>query len=180
MAEETEPASGRACPWCSALASPEATQCPACGAALAQRESIGDLVIPGVTNVDPALQSYAAQPLRIPGSSPSHGIAGGAVVAAAAAGGPLGLVALGGLAAVAASEYLGAGRGMSGAAVDVEDVGRPSEAVLQALTRLDHEAALTPAPRAGTGSQHVEGDSTEEDSMGAENNAARDPSDPAA
>jgi len=180
VAEETEPASGRPCPWCSALASPEATQCPACGAALAQRESIGDLVIPGVTTVDPALQAYASQPLRIPGSSRSQGIAGGAVVAAAAAGGPLGLVALGGLAAVAASEYLGAGRGMSGAAVDGTDVGRPSEAVLQALKRLDHEAAEATAPKTGSRAQLVVGGSAEVDATGAEKNAAREPSDPAA
>lgn len=168
MAGEAEPASGRHCPWCSALASPEATQCPACGAALAQRESIGDLVIPGVTTVDPALQAYAAQPLRIPGSSPSQGIAGGAVVAAAAVGGPLGLAALGGLAAVAASEYLGAGRGTSGATIDVKDVGRPSDAVLQAARRLDDEAARAAAPETGPGSQLAVGGSAEDDASGAE------------
>jgi RNA polymerase subunit RPABC4/transcription elongation factor Spt4 len=177
MAEEAEPASGRPCPWCSALASPEATQCPACGAALAQRESIGDLVIPGVTTVDPTLQAYAAQPLRIPGSSPSQGIVGRAVVAAAVAGGPLGLAALGGLAAVAASEYLGAGRDMSGAAIDVMDVGRPSDAVLQAVKRLDDEAARAAAPETGSGPQLVVGGSAEDDATGAQKNAARDPSD---
>jgi RNA polymerase subunit RPABC4/transcription elongation factor Spt4 len=45
----------RQCPWCSAVAAVDATHCPACGAALAQRESIADLVIAGVTTVDPAL-----------------------------------------------------------------------------------------------------------------------------
>jgi hypothetical protein len=45
----------RSCPWCSAAAPAEATNCPACGAALAERDSVGDLVIPGVTDVDPAL-----------------------------------------------------------------------------------------------------------------------------
>ncbi len=180
MAEDTEPASGRPCPWCSAPASAEATHCPACGAALAQRTTIGDLVIPGVTTVDPALQAYARQPLRIPGSSRSQGIAGGAVVAAAAAGGPLGLAALGGLAAVAAAEYLGAGRGTPGASIDAIGVGRPSEAVLQAVKRLDEEAARATALTTGTDAQLVVGGSAGEDGTGAEKNAARDPSDPAA
>jgi len=178
LADEAEPASGRACPWCSAQASPGAARCPACGAALAQRESIGDLVIPGVTTVDPGLQAYAAQPLRIPGSSPSQGIAGGAVVAAAAVGGPLGLVALGGLAAVAASEYRGASRGSPGGAVEEEDVGRPSEAVLQALKRLDDEAAEANAARTGSDAKLVVGGSAEDDTTGAEGRTARDPSDP--
>ena len=180
MADETAPASGRSCPWCSALASAEATHCRACGAALAQRTTIGDLVIPGVTTVDPALQAYAAQPLRIPGSSPTQGIAGGAFVAAAAAGGPLGLAALGGLAAVAASEYLGASRGTPGAAIDPTDVGRPSEAVLQAVKRLDDEAATAAAPKTGSGAQPMVGDSAENHGTGAEKNTARDPSDPEA
>ena len=180
MAEETAPAAGRSCPWCSALASAEATPPGACGAALAQRTTIGDLVIPGMTTVDPALQAYAAQPLRIPGSSPTQGIAGGAFMAATAAGGPLGLAALGGLAAVAAAEYLGASRGMAGDAIDPTDVGRPSEAVLQALKRLDDEAATAAAPQAGPGAQLVVGDSTEDHGTGPDNHAARDPSDPGA
>ena len=37
---------GRECPWCATPAAPEATHCGSCGAALAQRESIGDLQIP--------------------------------------------------------------------------------------------------------------------------------------
>jgi len=61
---ETDPS--RECPWCSAPVPPDATHCPACGAALSQRESLGDLAIPGVTTVDPALQAYAAEPLPIP------------------------------------------------------------------------------------------------------------------
>lgn len=125
------------CPWCDASAPAGATECPACGAALAQRTSIGDLVIPGVTNVDPALKAYAAQPLHIPKNSPSQSTAG-AAVAAAAAGGPIGLAALGGLAAVAAAEYLGAKRG-GPAAPGPGELGRPSEAVLKALGRLDSE-----------------------------------------
>jgi hypothetical protein len=133
-----EPAMGRTCPWCSAAAPDAATTCPACRAALAQRESIGDLVIPGVTTIDPALQAIDGKPMRIPGSSPTQGVASGAFVAAAV-GGPVGLAVLGGLAAVGAAEYLGASRGGSGRSVDLADVGRPSDVVLQTMERLESE-----------------------------------------
>ncbi len=46
----------RRCHWCSAEAPDGATHCPACGASLAQRDSLGDVDVPGVTQVDPALQ----------------------------------------------------------------------------------------------------------------------------
>lgn len=133
-----EPAAGRACPWCSASAPDSATTCPACGAALAQRESIGGLVIPGVTTIDPALQSIDGQPMRIPGPSPTQGMASGAFVAAAV-GGPVGLAVLGGLAAVGAAEYIGAGRGGPGRPENLDEVGRPSDVVLQTLERLESE-----------------------------------------
>ena len=180
MVEEAGPAPRRSCPWCSAPAPAEATHCPACGAALAQRTTIGDLVIPGVTTVDPALQAYASQPLRIPGSSRSQGIAGGADVAAAAAGGPLGLAALGGLAAVAASEYLGAGRGTGDAGSDAKGVGQPSEAVLREVVRLDKETTAAAGPRTDPGAPPTARDSTEEGKTGAGRNVEPDPSDPAA
>jgi hypothetical protein len=179
MSEAAAPAAGRRCPWCSEPAAAEATHCRACGAALAQRETIGGLVIPGVTTVDPALQAYAAQPLRIPGSSPSQGVAGGAVVAAAAAGGPLGLAALAGLAAVAASEYLGANHGTPGSPADANDIGRPSEAVLQALERLEREAAEPPDPATDSGPRGESGDSAGDAGTGADDTPARGPADPA-
>ncbi len=135
MSESGEPAA-RVCQWCGASADDAATKCPSCGAALAERESLGGLVVPGVTTVDPALAAYDAQPLRIRGSSPSQGLAGG-TVAAAALGGPAGLAALGGLAAVAAVEYLGAGSDQGGSAPALADVGRPSEAALRMAERLD-------------------------------------------
>jgi RNA polymerase subunit RPABC4/transcription elongation factor Spt4 len=135
----------RRCQWCDARASVDAKQCPACGATLAQRETIGDLVIPGVTHVDPALEQYAAQPLRIKGNSPSQYVAGPAVGAAAAIGGPIGLAALGGLAAVAATEYLGAGRDGSGQP-DPDKVGQPSEAVLQMVEKLEAEGEPPVSP----------------------------------
>ncbi len=39
----------RRCAWCEATAPADATTCPACGAALAQRDDLGGLTIPGVT-----------------------------------------------------------------------------------------------------------------------------------
>jgi hypothetical protein len=41
------------CPWCSAAAPAGTTTCPSCGAAMSQRESLGGIAIPGVTQVDP-------------------------------------------------------------------------------------------------------------------------------
>jgi hypothetical protein len=131
---------GRACPWCSASAAAEATRCPSCGAALAQREDIGGLVIPGVTSIDPALQAIDGQPIHLRGPSPSQGMANGVMVAAVM-GGPVGLAIVGGIAASAAVEYMAAGRGGAGRSQDLEDVGRPSPSTLLALERLEREAA---------------------------------------
>jgi hypothetical protein len=107
-------------------------------------------VIPGVTTVDPALQAYDAQPLRIPGASPSQGAAG-AALGAAVLGGPVGLVAVGGLAALAATEYLGVTGGGQHPA-DLEALGQPSDAARQAVERLEREGeppALPPEDRVG-------------------------------
>jgi hypothetical protein len=131
-----EQRSGRQCAWCDADAPGAATHCPACGAALAQREDLAGLVISGVTSVDPALQAFDAQPHHLRGNSPTQALAGGVAVAAAA-GGPIGLVALGGIAAVAAGEYLGARRDGPATPAELDAVGRPSEAALQAAARLD-------------------------------------------
>lgn len=123
----------RSCAWCGAPeASPEATTCAGCGAALAQREAIGDLAIPGLTSVDAALQDYDKRPLRLRGPSPSQGAAP-ALIVGAMAGGPIGLAAIGGVAAVAAAEFLGARRAGSSS---LEEVGKPSEVALQALEHL--------------------------------------------
>jgi hypothetical protein len=121
---------------------PEMGNCPACGAKLAQREKIGDLVIPGVTHVDPGLQQYAKDPLRIPGASPSQYVAGPAMGAVVAAG-PAGLVALAGLGAVAATEYVTSSRGHTSQA-DLDKLGQPSEAVLQMMKRLDEGSESQP------------------------------------
>jgi hypothetical protein len=127
------------CPWCAAPAAPGATRCTACGAALAQRESIGDLRIPGLTSVDPALEDFDKRPLHLRGPSPSQGVAP-ALIMGAVAGGPIGLVAIGGVAAVAGTEFLGTRVGGPGA-TNPEDVGKPSEAALQALGRLGEAEA---------------------------------------
>ena len=144
MTESTESEPSRECPWCSARAAADATHCPACGAALAQRESIAGLVIPGVTTVDPALQAYDAQPLHIPGASPTQGAAS-AALGAAVLGAPVGLMAAGGLAALAATEYLGVtgGRRQAG---DLETLGQPSEAARQAVERLEREGEPSALP----------------------------------
>ncbi len=132
---------GRTCPWCSAPAADDATTCAACGAALAQREALGGLVIPGLTAVDPGLEAYAAQPLRIPGPSPTQAHASGAV-AAGLMGGPVGLAALGGLAAMAAAEYLGAGGGAGG----TDGIGVPHELAVRMVEQLEEqERTGTPA-----------------------------------
>src|SRR6476620_4278558 len=128
---------GRTCPWCSAAASDDATTCSSCGAALAQRESIGDLQIAGLTSVDPALAAVADRPIHLGGPSPSHGVAD-AAIGAVAIGGPAGLAILGGIAAVAAAEYVGAKR-PGAASIDLADVGRPSEVALRALEHLGSE-----------------------------------------
>jgi hypothetical protein len=153
MTEPGDAAAPRTCPWCSAPATAEDAKCHACGAALAQRESIAGLVIPGVTTVDPALQAYDAQPLHVRGPSPTQGLAGGSILAAVA-GGPAGLAALGGVAALAAVEYLsnrldGHGR------VDVASVGKPSEAALIALERIEREgqAAMPGSDERTSGSE---------------------------
>ncbi len=136
----TEDQAARTCPWCSAAAPEPARQCPACGAALAQRESIGGLAIPGLTTIDPALQAIDGQPIHLRGPSPSQGMASG-VMAGALVGGPVGLVLIGGMAAGAAVEYLGSRRDRLGAPEHLEDVGRPSPTTLLALERLEREAA---------------------------------------
>jgi hypothetical protein len=134
-----EPEAPRTCAWCGTPATPAATSCASCGAALAQRESIGELAIPGLTAVDAALQDYDKRPLHLRGPSPSQGTAP-ALIVGAMAGGPIGLAAIGGVAAVAAAEYLGARRTGAGA---LEEIGRPSEIALQAVERIN-DGSLAP------------------------------------
>lgn len=127
------PEAAPTCAWCGTPAADGATSCASCGAALAQRESIGDLAIPGLTAVDAALQDFDKRPLHLRGPSPTQGMAP-ALIVGAVAGGPIGLAAIGGVAAVAATEFLGARRPGDGA---LENVGRPSEVAVQAIQRID-------------------------------------------
>lgn len=127
MPDGTDTGPGRTCPWCSTPVPSDATQCPACGDALAQRESLDNLAIPGVTDVDPALQAYAGQPLHLPMAMPSRvdPIAGS-----------INLTGMAELEALAGSNGIPAG-----APVDPTTVGKPSDAALQAVERLDREDA---------------------------------------
>ena len=133
---------GRTCAWCSHTAPLEATQCPSCGAALAQRESIGDLVIPGVTSVRPDLLDADGRPLHIPGASSAQGMASGAMIGAMV-GGPIGLAAIGGMAVVSAAEYVAASR-RAGDGPALEDVGRPIDAAARLAEQLDRAGATGP------------------------------------
>ena len=133
MSDEAAPATPEphTCAWCATPAAPDATTCASCGAALAQRESLGDVRIPGLTGRDPALEDFDKRPMHLRGPSSSQGVAP-ALIVRAAAGGPLGAVLIGGVVAVAAAEYLGAKQpGTSGGAL--EQVGQPSELALRAL-----------------------------------------------
>jgi hypothetical protein len=144
MSTDAEAEGARRCAWCGTAADPDATTCPSCGATLAQREDIGGVVIPGVTGVDPALQGLADRPMRLPGTSPTQGMAGGMAVAAAM-GGPVALAAIGGFAAVAAAEYIGARRAGGQDAPDAAHVGELSEVARQALARLEDGERADPA-----------------------------------
>ncbi len=129
---------GRTCAWCSHTAPMDATTCPSCGAALAQRQTIGDLVIPGVTDVRADLLDADGRPLHIPVQSNAQGMASGAMVGAMV-GGPIGLAAVGGMAVVGAAEYLAASSRQDGDAPALEDVGRPAGFAASVAEKLDQE-----------------------------------------
>ena len=105
------------------------------------------MLIPGLTGVDPALAAFDAQPTHLRGPSPSQGLATG-IIPAAAMGGPAGLAIIGGIAAVAAVEYM-SGRGPGSSPADLESVGKPSELALLARDKaVRDEAAPAAAPGA--------------------------------
>lgn len=133
-----EPMAERRCAWCEATAPATATNCPKCGAALAQREDLGGMVIPGVTAVHPELAAAADRPLHLAGPSPTQGMASG-LIGAAMAPGPAGLVVGAGIIAMAASEYLGVPSGGHGERVDPATVGDPGESARRVAERLDAE-----------------------------------------
>jgi hypothetical protein len=131
--EGTEP---RTCPWCSTPADDEARTCSSCGAALAQRESLGDVQIPGLTTVDPSLAAFDAEPIHLTGPSSSQAV-GHVALSAAVIGGPAGLAMVGGVAAIAGSEYAGASRPGVSAPDELDAVGRPSEVAVRALEQVE-------------------------------------------
>lgn len=149
---DAPPAPG-ACPWCSATNPPEARQCATCGAAIAQRDDLGGVVVPGVTGIDPSLlgtpSTLASPMLRSQGTL-------GAINAVSQVNATLGLAA--------AAAYLGqdAIKGMLGGHdADLEAVGKPSEAALQALEKLERERGAAPSPSGDgpvSGDEPVSGD----------------------
>jgi hypothetical protein len=148
MADERDTQSGAAtggatepvCPWCSAPAAIGAPRCGSCGAAIAQRESISGLSIPGVTTVDPNLvadSSPASPVLRTQGTT-------NVLFAATQVNATLGLAAA---AAVLGQDTI---RGMLGGNdVDPTKVGVPSEAALLAVERLERGEAPPSDRKAG-------------------------------
>jgi hypothetical protein len=136
----------RTCPWCSTPADDEARVCGSCGAALAQRESLGEVQIPGLTTVDPSLAAFDAQPIHLTGPSSSQAV-GHVALSAAVIGGPAGLAMVGGVAAIAGSEYAAARRPGITAPDELEAVGRPSGVALRALEQV--EGGATPADEEG-------------------------------
>ena len=138
----------RTCAWCATPAADDATTCSSCGAALAQRDSLGDVRIPGLTAVDPALEDYARRPMHLRGPSASQGVAP-ALIVGATAGGPIGAVLIGGVVSVAAAEYLGAKQPGTGGGAARDDVGKPSEVALKGLEKAKSDApAVSAAPDA--------------------------------
>lgn len=118
---------GAACPWCSAVAERGANYCPSCGAVMAQRESLGGLVIPGVTDVDPGMRQPSLTGSAIASQARMNML--GAVGRAA---GPSAQIAT--AAAMLARDSVG---GMFRSAPNPEDIGRPSQAALEMADRMD-------------------------------------------
>ncbi|MGD0122743.1 MAG: hypothetical protein ABSC46_09315 [Candidatus Limnocylindrales bacterium] len=138
---EAAAATPATCPWCDAPATPAATYCASCGAVMAQREELGGLVIPGVTEVDPAVQSS-------PVTSVVAGQSGlSSVNLVGAVGGTSAQMVVTGV--LLARDHLASGR----PEVRVEDLGTPSQAALDMARRLrEADAAEAPAGAEGEAS----------------------------
>jgi hypothetical protein len=124
------------CPWCSAPAT-GAPVCPSCGAVMAQRESLGGLVIPGVTDVDSNLAPPGVAAGLLHGQAVQNRVAIGVAMGSPVAG----LVVVG-AAAVLAKDAI-SGTFQSGA--PAQDVGRPSDAAVAMLRQLETEPSAPPA-----------------------------------
>jgi hypothetical protein len=135
QAESQAPATAT-CPWCSASAAAGTATCPSCGAAMSQRESLGGIAIPGVTQVDPSM---------VPRSLTQSTLRAGATMRALdavgrSAGADVQLVVAG---AMLAGDGL---KGVFQGAQDPSQVGEVSQAALDMARRLDADPDDSPAP----------------------------------
>lgn len=119
-------AGGVTCPWCSAVGEAGANHCSNCGAVMAQRESLGGLVIPGVTDVDPGMRQPSLTGSLLGTQARMNAL--GAVGSSAGRSAELAAAAL----------YLAKGSiaGMLAPDADPDRVGRPSQAALAMARRL--------------------------------------------
>jgi hypothetical protein len=132
---ETAPPARR-CSWCSAEATEHATHCPACGASLAKRESLGDMVIPGVTAVDPALTRERSSLQTVMGLQRSAIARSTTTQALRMVPGELGIGLAAGALAIQAIKLA------TDHEVDGSTVPMPSEAAIQLAGRLDRGEGL--------------------------------------
>ncbi len=142
-----EPLEPGTCPWCSATNPPDARQCRSCGAAIAQRDDLGGVVVPGVTGVDPDL---LGTPASLPGTLMRSQGTANALHAATQVNSTLGLAAA---AAILGQDAIRGALGLDDA--DLAAVGKPSEAAIQAAERLDRAPRSAPGeepPEPGTAS----------------------------
>jgi hypothetical protein len=135
-ADGTEEQAGVVCPWCSARPEPGATHCPGCGAALAQRDKLGEMVIPGVTDVDPEMRppSYTGSMIRSQATVSTLNMVGrfgGTSAQMAVAAGMMAKDSLSGVFQVPEN---------------AEDLGKPSQAALDMAARLSGGEAALPGP----------------------------------
>lgn len=136
------------CPWCSTGAAPGATHCTGCGAVMAQRESLGGMIIPGVTDVDPGM--------RVPtvtGSAISAQARMSTISMAGRIGGTSAQVAV--VAGMLAKDSLS---GMFQAAPNIEDVGKTSQAALDMAARLSAGAEPEATTNAAAGDEKPDKD----------------------
>ena len=152
-------AGGVTCPWCSAVGEASANHCSNCGAVMAQRESLGGLVIPGVTDVDPAMRQPSLTGSFLGTQARMNAL--GAVGSSAGRSAELAAAAL----------YLAKGSiaGMLAPETNPEQVGRPSQAALAMARRLGPSGPATDTagddPPAGAGLEA--GDDLGADDLGA-------------
>jgi hypothetical protein len=143
----------RRCPWCSVAAPAGATQCPACGASLAEREDLGGLAIPGVTTVDPELLAASGDGVlrRINRVNARTNLVN-TVVPHLALADPMLL----GAAAVAGAAAIGLSAVELGSPKDAEGLGRASDSALALAAQLDRgEEAEAPVEGPATDSGPV-------------------------